>query len=202
MAAGELSDAETRLAKGLELATATGSRYYVANGLGFLGSLAAARGDLHRARVLLEQSVIEHEALRDRGPLAMMLGNLGDVLQWNGDLLAARTHYARALHMVHATGSGVYSHRELCGLAELASATGDPARALTLVSVTMALANEVGLQPGPPVQARLEQVEAAARQALSAEAQAAAWTAGKTMSIEQVIAEALADAELVGQAVD
>jgi hypothetical protein len=40
----------------------------------------------------------------------------------------------------------------------------------------------------------IERVEAAARQALSPEAQAAAWAAGQALPIEQVIAEALAQA--------
>jgi hypothetical protein len=44
------------------------------------------------------------------------------------------------------------------------------------------------------VQARIEQVQTAAQQALSAEEQAAAWAAGRTMAIEQVVAEALAQA--------
>jgi tetratricopeptide (TPR) repeat protein len=197
IAAGELSEAETRLAKGVELATATGDRYYVGLGLGFLGNLAAARGDLPGARVLLEQSLLQHEALGDRGGLVMMLGNLGDVLQRSGDLLAARAHYARALRMVQARGRyGVWGHRALCGLAELASATGEPARALKLVSVATALAKEDGLQPGPPEQARLQQVEAAARRALTPEAQTAAWTAGQAMSMEEVIAEALGTGEM------
>jgi hypothetical protein len=60
----------------------------------------------------------------------------------------------------------------------------------------MALAKEVGLQPGP-----LEQVRATAAQVLSAAAQAAAWAAGQTMPLEQVIAEELAQAETAGQQV-
>jgi predicted ATPase/transcriptional regulator with XRE-family HTH domain len=202
IAAGELSDAETRLARGLELAKATGERWYTATALGFLGHLAAARGDLPGARALLEQSLLHHEALRYLGGSGMMLACLGDVRQRSGDLVAARAHYARALHTLHAIGHGPYSHRALCGLVDLASATGEPARALTLVSVAMALANEEGLQPGPPEQARLEQVRAASAQALSGEVQAAAWAAGLTMPLEQVIAEELAQAETAGQQAD
>jgi hypothetical protein len=40
----------------------------------------------------------------------------------------------------------------------------------------------------------IEQVEAAARQALSPEAQAAAWAAGQAMTMEEAIAEALSGA--------
>jgi hypothetical protein len=48
----------------------------------------------------------------------------------------------------------------------------------------------------------IEQVEAAARQALSPAAQAAAWAAGQAMTMEEVIAEALAQAEPVEQQED
>src|SRR5271166_2710459 len=55
--------------------------------------------------------------------------------------------------------------------------------------------------PVPPVRTSIKQVEAAARQALSAQAQAAAWAAGQTMTMEQVIAEA-SDAAGEGEVYD
>jgi hypothetical protein len=127
---------------------------------------------------------------------------LGGILQQTGDPIAARTHYGRALHALHAIGHVEISHLALCGLAQLATEAGEPARALMLVSVAVALAQGTGVQASLPVQARLEQVRAAAAQALSAEVQVAAWATGQTLSLEQVIAETLAHAGAADQQVD
>jgi hypothetical protein len=103
---------------------------------------------------------------------------------------------------LHAIGHNANSHQALCGLAELAIKAGEPARAATLASVAWTLVAGTQMQPLPHVQARMEQVRAAAAQALSAEEQATAWAAGQTMPLEQVIAEALADAEPAEQQAD
>jgi hypothetical protein len=86
------------------------------------------------------------------------------------------------------------SHHALCGLAELALASGEPVHALTLISVAMSLMEETGVQPTAPVRTRIERVRATAAQALSPEEQTAAWAAGQTLPLEQVIAEALRNA--------
>jgi hypothetical protein len=192
LAAGEPSGAEMQLARGLERAQANGDRWYTANALQFLGLLALARGDLARAQTCLEQSLTHNAALRNQYGSGAVLTWLGDVLRQTGDRAAARAHYGRALRTLHAIGHSFDSLQALCGLAELAFGAGEPVRALALLGTAISLGEVTGMQPSPPVQARLDQVRAAAAQALSADAQAAAWSAGQTMPIEQVIAEALA----------
>jgi tetratricopeptide (TPR) repeat protein len=195
LAAGDVRNAETQSTRGLELATAAGDRHVTAMALNSLGSVASARGDLVGARALLERGLTHHEALRNRYPIGWTLTDLGDVLRRMGESSAAQTHYARALRMLHAVGHAEISHRALCGLAELAAEAGEPARTLCLASVSGALSALTGVQPSPPMRTQMEQVEAAAREVLSPEAQAAAWAAGQAMPLEQVIAEALAQAE-------
>jgi hypothetical protein len=202
LAAGELSTAQMRLTKGLELAKEIGDPWYIANGLEFLGHGALVRGDLAGARTLFEQSLVHHRAIRNRFGMGIVLTRLAITLQRSGDLVAARASYARALRALHAMGHVETSHQALCGLAELATEAGELARALTLVSVSSALVAVAEVRPSPPVQTRLDQVRATASQALSAEEQAATWAAGQTMPIEQVIAAALADAGPVGREVD
>jgi hypothetical protein len=99
----------------------------------------------------------------------------------------ALLRHARALRTLHAMGHVAISHQALCGLAGLA---GELAHALRLVSVAESLSAKTGVLPPPLVQTRIKQVQTAARQALSPETQAAAWVAGQTMTMEQVIAEA------------
>jgi predicted ATPase/transcriptional regulator with XRE-family HTH domain len=191
--AGKLLEAEQKLTRGVELATVTGYQWYVGAGLQNLGQLAAARGDPAGATIFFEQALAQHSALGSLYPRAFVLVEYGAVLQGAGDQVVARVHYARALRALHTIGHTPLSYLALCGLAELASGAGEQAYALTLISVADALAEAIGAPIPSLVQARIEQVRAAA-QALSAEAQAAAWAAGQTMPIEQVIAEALAGA--------
>jgi tetratricopeptide (TPR) repeat protein len=190
LAAGEASGAEMQLTRGLERMQANGDRWYTANALLFLGQLALARSDLAGAHALLEQSLANHSALRNQFGSGLLLAWLGDVLQQTGDRVAARAYYGRALRTLHAIGHASDSLQALCGLAELAFGAGELVRALALVGATISLGEVTGMQPSPPVQARLNQVRAAAAMALSAEEQAAAWAAGQTLPLERVIAEA------------
>jgi tetratricopeptide (TPR) repeat protein len=195
LATRELVEAERLLTRGVELAMETGYRWYTAGGLFYLGRLATAQGDQARAITFFEEAVAQHSALRNWHSTAWVLIDLGVILQGTGDQMAAHVHYGRALRALHVVGHAPQSYLALCGLAELASEAGEQAYALTLIGVASALAEAIGAPIPSPVQARLEQVRATTAQALSAEAHAAAWAAGKTMAIEQVIDEALGHPE-------
>jgi tetratricopeptide (TPR) repeat protein len=191
--AGDLPRAETQFSRGLELARATGYQWYVANALNGLGLLALAQGDSDRSRIHFEQALTHHRAIGDRFGTGAALTWLGDTLRQSGHAIPARAHYAQALQVLETIGHVETIHQALCGLAELALEAGEPAHALRLVSVASAQVQETGTCPSPPVQARLEQVQATTARRLSAGEQEAAWAAGQTLPLEQVIAEALAD---------
>jgi hypothetical protein len=141
---------------------------------------------------LLEAALRHDEHLRNAFSIGTTLAILGDVEQGIGDPIAARSHYVRALRMFRPLGYVEYVAQALCGLAALALASEMPEYALRLVSLTRTLASTAQATIRSDVQARLDQLQAAARQALSAPVQAAAWEAGQTMTLEQVIADALA----------
>jgi tetratricopeptide (TPR) repeat protein len=192
LVAGDLRDAETQLARSLALTQATGDRYYAGLALLHLGRLAWVRGDPAGAHARFEQALTHQEALRNHYNISYVLMSLGD-LQWQiGDPSGGRAYYARALRTLHALGHAEPSHLALCGLAGLAIDAGEPVYALRLVSVSHTLSTVNGVLASPQGRITIDQVEAAARQALSPETQAAAWAAGQAMSMEQVIAEALA----------
>jgi tetratricopeptide (TPR) repeat protein len=195
LAVGDLTNAEMQLTRGLELTTASGDRFNASVALSYLGHLARIRGDPAGARTRIEQALAHHEALQNHFNVAWRLNDIGDLLGQTGDRSAARAHYARALRMLHAVGHAEISHKALYGLVGLAMEAREPADALHLVSVSKTLSAVTGVLPSPSVRTQMEQVEAAAREVLSPEAQAAAWAAGQTMPVEQVIAEALAQAE-------
>ena len=80
-------------------------------------------------------------------------------------------------------------------MAGLAARQGQPARALRLAGAAAALRDRIDEQPWPANQATLTRRLAAAREALSAQGQAAAWADGQALTVEQAIAEALGNAQ-------
>jgi tetratricopeptide (TPR) repeat protein len=191
LAAGDLTNAEVQLTRGLKLTMVTGDRFNLGVALAYLGHLAWVQGDLAGARARFEQAMTYNEALQHHFSVAWGLIDLGALQRQTGDPSAARAHYVRALRTLHALGHAEISHMALCGLVGLAMDAGEPARALRLVSVANTLSTVNGVLPSPQVRTSIEQVETVARQALSPEAQSAAWAAGQAMTMEQVIAEAL-----------
>ena len=77
-----------------------------------------------------------------------------------------------------------YSREAWAGLAEVLLAQGEPLAALRLSSAATALTVAAGAVLRAEVQARLDGVQAAARQALSPQEQAAAWAAERIESEE------------------
>jgi hypothetical protein len=84
------------------------------------------------------------------------------------------------------------AERFLAGHAGVATARGQPARAVRLAGAASAAAAGRPLQPTD--QATPEGGLARARTALTAAALAAAWTAGQAMTLEQAVAAALEEA--------
>jgi len=191
LAAGNPSEAELYLTRCLELATDVGDQYSVGRAQGTLGRLAWAQGNLARAHAHYDQALKYLGAVRHRPNYAWGLVRLGEILEQIGELHEARAHYAGGLQLLHEAGLGEISHQALCGLARLALEGAAPALALRLVSVSKSLALHTGVLPLAAVQSTLAYVESAARQALTPEAQAAAWDAGQAMSLRQVVDEAL-----------
>jgi hypothetical protein len=147
---------------------------------------------------LLEDALLHYERLRNPFSIGSTLAILGDVEQRIGDPTAARAHYALALRMLHPLGYVEYMAQALCGLAELARENGEPDYALRLVSLTLTLAKEAHATIRWDVQARLEEEEATARQALGDAEQGVAMTAGQAMTLDQAIVEALGDIPTAG----
>jgi hypothetical protein len=76
------------------------------------------------------------------------------------------------------------------GVAGVAGAQGQPARAARLFGATDALRAALGLPVRPADRRHYDRDVSAVRAALGAETFAAAWAAGRALSLEQAIAEA------------
>jgi pilus assembly protein TadC len=119
------------------------------------------------------------------------LQSLGDLALDEGDLVRARSLLIMSLQRHARTGSTLRLPRILDSIAVFSSAIGDPARAIRLVAASTAMLQETGAVREPRWQATLEQRLAPARRQLGDEATKAAEVAGRAMTLQAAIAEAL-----------
>jgi hypothetical protein len=174
---------------------ALGDRQLAGGALRDLGIIAWYEGDSGKARALLEESLALTHALPHLIDLAWASLGLGWVTFAQGEYGPARTHFAaclRAAVEIDMKGTVIAAVE---GLAAVASATGEPERALRLAGAAAALQEELGTAAWLPRWLVLPiDYLAPARQALGMEAAEAAWTAGRALALEQAIGEALAEA--------
>jgi tetratricopeptide (TPR) repeat protein len=166
----------------------------VAFGLGYLGHVAHAQGNIADAVACYEESLALYREIDfERAPMAHVLRCLGDVAQEQGDHGRARARYAESLAHAHEAGAPRRAAEALEALARLAVAQVRPRRALWLAGAAAALRERIG-QPLPLAdQATLVRTLAQARQALTAEQQATEWARGAAMTPEQAMAAAVDD---------
>jgi hypothetical protein len=122
---------------------------------------------------------------------------LGEIALDQGDWAQAETHLAASVSAAQHWGSeGRRIADALEGYGALAAARGAPRRALQLAGAAAAL-RERGTRPlTPHEQIARERRLAPARQALSAEEQAAAWAEGRAMTLERALTYALEQPDL------
>ncbi|MGH2601604.1 MAG: ATP-binding protein, partial [Dehalococcoidia bacterium] len=81
----------------------------------------------------------------------------------------------------------------LQGMASVAAADGEAARAATLCGAADALRTALGVQLPAASRAKFDEALAVARAALGEDEFTAAWAAGQALSLEEAVAEALSD---------
>jgi hypothetical protein len=154
-----------------------------------IGPMRIAReaGDYERARELIEESV---ELLRPWGKwmLATSLSNLGDILLCLGQYERADKASRDGVLCAHETADTRAMTWCLSTLARSATGRNQPDRAARLCGATEGLSESIGV-PLPhfirdPMDADLSRV----RQALGDERFAAAWTEGRQMTPDAVVA--------------
>jgi predicted ATPase len=138
------------LERGLAERRARGDEHTTARHLGGLGTALLNLGDLARARAVLAESLVVARRYDDRWSSAMSLMLLGQVHLAGGAPESARPVLAEAAALFQATGNMVYLPWCLEGLAALAAADGDFARAALIAGARDALRAQTGIAL-PPV---------------------------------------------------
>ena len=153
-----------------------------------LGEVALQEGDVALARSLLEESLAITRQLGAPISTADSLSNLAKVAAREGDYAAARTLYEESLAIAREAGSKWRIAPYLEGLASVLATQKEFARGAQLWGAAEAIRAAFGT-PLPPVErAAYERAVAATRSHLGEKVFAAAWSEGRTMSREQILA--------------
>jgi predicted ATPase/class 3 adenylate cyclase len=156
-----------------------------------LGRIAYVQGDLVRALRLFEESLALFRDLDYRDGVAQVLLDLARVARVQGDHNVAAERFAESLVLCREVENARDTVYCLAGLASIAAASGQPERAARLFGVAEALRESAGILLPPVQRADYEHDVTAARAQLNEATFAAAWAAGRALSVEQAIAEAL-----------
>jgi non-specific serine/threonine protein kinase len=164
--------------------------------LAALGFTVSALGDQARASELLEESVGLARKTGSAGRLAIASIYFGQVLFAQGDTRRAATAFKEALNVFREWNSAWGMAECFEGLAVVAALEGNADRAARLLGAAARLRESIGAPVHPVDRADHERAVAASQAALGAEAYAAAWQAGRTMSVEEAIERTVAGREL------
>ncbi len=158
-----------------------------------LGMVAHDAGDYGRARKLTALGLTRLEGSHDRQGLAIALAHAAHAAIAQRDFSAAYRDLCRGLRINQEIGGLAGMAFVLLRFAFLASAEGQPARALRLAGAAAALRRQAETPLSKVSQQRLDEQLAPAREALGPLAEAAV-TEGGALSLYAAIAEALATA--------
>jgi predicted ATPase/DNA-binding CsgD family transcriptional regulator len=157
-----------------------------------LGQTTLALGDLDAARAALEESL---EAAR-RGELrrveAGALAALGDLALASGQRRRAADLHRESLAVNRDIGNRLGIAGNLVARAQHALEVGQPRRATRLFAAAAALAERCGAAPPAADRCVSERASEDLRRTLGAARFSTAWAAGTHLSLEQAVAEALA----------
>jgi predicted ATPase/DNA-binding SARP family transcriptional activator len=160
-----------------------------------LGAMALLRGDYAAARAFFEEGLALRREVGEKFGIAGAHRCLAEAARLDGDYAMARALYAKSLVLFREGGSKLCIAYCLEGLGAVANEQGEPERAARLLGAAAVLREACGAR-GSPGTRNPERCGAAVRAVLGEEAFAAAWTAGRAMTLEEAICAALADSEM------
>lgn len=189
---GDYATAYARFSESLVLGRELGQKRFISTSLNNLGNVALSLEDYDTARVCHEESLAISRQVGDKQGMASSLNNLGVVARRQGDVNTAYSLFARALNICQEIGDKRGITDVLEEFAVIASVRQEAERAVRLASAAAMLRETLGLPLDATGQVRLDRWIEPARQALNLETRARASAQGRVMSLEQTIADVLA----------
>jgi predicted ATPase/class 3 adenylate cyclase len=167
----------------------------IAVALNDLAIVAVGRRDLERAATTYAEALTLARQVGDHELIAVCLVGLGDLARRHGDIVQAETLEREALALFRELGDLRRCAEVLEDLARTAGVAGRGERAARLLGTAATLREVLGAPQPPQEQADVEESVAGALVALGDAAWAAAFAAGRTLTLDAAIAEVLADAQ-------
>lgn len=158
-----------------------------------MGNLALDQDRYDEARSRLEEAIALHREVGNRHMLGNALNNLGNVARAQKRYEEAWALYSESLRIYRTLGDKWALAYLFEDVGSLAAQQGEAERPLRLVAAASVLREEIGAPLSSTEASKLESALEPARAALDKAMQASAWDAGRALSLEQAIEEALAE---------
>jgi tetratricopeptide (TPR) repeat protein len=165
-----------------------------------LGRLAHDEEEFATAQTRYTESLALFAELAERPALASVLTSLGHATLRQGDPSRAMAHYRQSLALCLELADRAGSAGNLMGLASATAVLGEVRQAAQWWGAAERLRETIGLTLLPAEQADYTSAVAAARTYCPEADFAAAWQAGRTLSLEEMMAAALGGRRSPGQA--
>lgn len=188
---GDLARASTLHEQALALRRRLGDRQGMAASLINLGEIAEGAGDLNRAADMFEEGTRLMRELEDDRQTAIGLLNLGYVRRQQGDAIGATASIGESLELFHRNGDRYGLAGAMDVAAGLLTALGKADLATHVFAAAGSLREMIGAARDRPAQTAFEIDMMATRNALDHITFEAAWNAGQTMSLDQIVTEAV-----------
>jgi predicted ATPase/DNA-binding CsgD family transcriptional regulator/Tfp pilus assembly protein PilF len=159
---------------------------YLLKNLGFVDYL---QGNLDPADVRLGEALAQFRAMGNAFGAAITLINLGSLALRRGELPRAAEVYAEGLTLRWSDGDKISVASCLRGLAQVATRSRQYQRGVRLFAAAEALRDAIGVAEARS--SRVAETIGMARAALDAPAFAAAWAAGRALTLPEAVSEAL-----------
>jgi non-specific serine/threonine protein kinase len=191
---GDPEQAAAHYEESLALSRAEGDRLAIAFTLHQVGNLATIQGDLARAETRFAEALAIRRELGVGRDIGVSLECLGLVAAWRGEVTRAVALGREAVALLREEGDPRASAESVEVLGSIiAGVAGQGEQAARLVGAAAALRELLGTPQAPDVRREVEQMVAPAQEALGEHAWTAAFTAGKALSLEAAVAEALGE---------
>lgn len=168
-----------------------GSHWGYGIALANLGDITRIEGDLERSYRLSQQGVALVRQTNDRWALSMPVRNLAATATQMGRLDEARALIQESLALAQVLGEKWFLSRGLEEMASVLCKQGRFTRSARLFGAAEALRGTVGASVVPASRREYDAAVSELRRALKPRAFERAWAAGKALSLEDALAEAL-----------
>jgi predicted ATPase/DNA-binding XRE family transcriptional regulator len=195
---GDVARARAAIEDLLSQFRALGDRHSESLSLAALGGFAREQGELDESTRLLQEALEIARERGDSGIQVLCLNNLAQTARLSGELDQAAALLKEGLQLAHRLGAQDDIRGFLALMGSLAVAQGEHERGVRLLGAASALTEAVGAPLQPEEQTQFDEATATVREALSEAVFSQAWEAGRSLPVDEAMAEALVLTDEIG----